>query len=241
MALPFVGLLAAWMIDHWGRTGVVLLGLAASYSCAMSVAWVVFNPINSGEFRVQQVIDFLNNPDHAKYRYITLGFGNQFAKVSTYAHAGSLDGDYNSARLLPELTAHGSGQLYNSKYYGTAGMEALRAILKHADQYGLRYIFVRDRYYEPLLAFAGWRQAEIYDHGATSLWTKDDVPPAKHLVFPNAVPTWWQGLMWGLLPVGSSLFAIFVVLLPEKRRRYSKAIEFPASSNSPEISLREAH
>ena len=238
MAMPFVGLLAAWMIDRWNRKAVVLLGAAAVYSCAMSVAWVVFNPINSGDFRVQPVIDFLNREEHAKYRYITLGFGNQFAKVSTYANAGSLDGDYNSARLLPELTAYGAGQLYNSKYYGTAGMEALRAILKHADQYGLRYIFVRDRYYEPLLAFAGWRQAEIYDNGATSLWTKDDVPPAKHIDFGNAVPPAWQGIMWGLVPVGASLFAIFVVLLPERRRR-SETLSFPAHEER-EIPMREA-
>jgi hypothetical protein len=239
MALPFVGLLAAWMIDRWGRRAIIALGAAAVYSCAMSVAWVVFNPINSGDFRVQPIIDFLNREEHAKYRYITLGFGNQFAKVSTYAKAGSLDGDYNSARLLPELTTYGAGQLYNSKYYGTAGMEALRAILKHSDQYGLRYIFVRDRYYEPLLAFAGWRQAEIYDNGATSLWTKDDVPPAKHLDFGKAVPTVWQGVMWGVLPVGASLFAIFVLLLPDQRRR-AKEIEFPSSSKQKEVSLREA-
>jgi len=239
MALPFVGLLAAWMIDRWGRRAMVVLGLAAVYSCAMAVAWVVFNPINSGDFRAEPVIDFLNREEHAKYRYITLGFGNKFAKVSTYAKAGSLDGDYHSARLLPELTAYGAGQLYNSKYYGTAGMEALRAILKHADQYGLRYIFVRDRYYEPLLAFAGWRQTEIYDNGAVALWTKDDVPPAKHIDFGNAVPPVWQGVMWGVVPIGASLFAIFVVFIPE-RRRYVEAIEFPASQPS-EISLREVH
>jgi hypothetical protein len=238
MAMPFIGLLAARMIDRWGRRALVVLGVAATYSCAMAVAWVVFNPINSGDFRVQPVIDFLNREEHSKYRYITLGFGNQFAKVSTYANAGSLDGDYNSARLLPELTAYGAGQLYNSKYYGTAGMEALRAILKHADQYGLRYVFVRDRYYEPLLAFAGWRQAEIYDNGATSLWTKDDVPPAKHIDFGNAVPPAWQGVMWGLVPVGASLLAIFVVLLPE-RRRYSEALQFPAHE-ADEMPLREA-
>lgn len=116
-------------------------------------------------------------------------------------------------------------------------MEALRAVLKHADQYGLRYIFVRDRYYEPLLAFAGWRQSEIYDNGATSLWTKDDVPPAKHIDFGNAVPPVWQGVMWGLVPMGVSLFAIFVVLLPSKRR-YSETIEFPTTPEPSEISLR---
>jgi len=237
MALPFVGLLAGWMIDRWGRRAVVLLGVAAVYSCAMAVAWVVFNPINTGQLQVKPIIDFLNRDEHAKYRYITLGFSNQFAKVSTYAKAGSLDGDYNSARLLPELTAYGAAQLYNSKYFGTAGMEALRAILKHADGYGLRYIFVRDRYYEPLLAFAGWRQTETYDNGATALWTKDDVPPAKHIDFGNAVPPPWQGVMWGLVPIGASLFAIFVLFLPE-RRRYVEAIEFPSRQPS-EIPLRE--
>ncbi len=238
MALPFVGLMAAWMIDRWNRKAVVALGIAAVYSCAMSVAWVVFNPINTGELHVQPVIDFLNREEHAKYRYITLGFSNQFAKVSTYANAGSLDGDYNSARLLPELTAYGAGQLYNSKYYGTAGMEALRAILKHADQYGLRYVFVRDRYYEPLLAFAGWRQAESYDNGAITLWTKDDVPPAKHIDFGNAVPPVWQGVMWGIVPVGVSLLAIFLVLLPDPRR-YTETIEFPTNKTN-EITMRGA-
>ncbi len=239
MAMPIVGLLAKELVDRWGRRGILLLGVSAVYSCAMAVAWVVFNPINSGDFRVQPVIDFLNREDHAKYRYITLGFGNQFAKVSTYANAGSLDGDYNSARLLPELTAYGAGQLYNSKYYGTAGMESLRAILKHADQYGLRYIFVRDRYYEPLLAFAGWRQAEIYDNGATSLWTKDDVPPAKHIDFGNVVPPAWQGVMWGIVPVSASLLALIVVLIPNRRRSIN-TINFPASQETTEISLREA-
>ncbi len=76
-------------------------------------------------------------------------------------------------------------------------MESLRAVLKHANQYGLKYIFVRDRYYEPLLAFAGWRQAEIYDNGNVTLWTKEDVPPAKRLEFVGFMPTPMQGLLWG--------------------------------------------
>ena len=80
---------------------------------------MVFNPINSGNFQVQPMVDFLNRDDHSKYRYITLGFGNQFATLSARVRASSLDGDYNSARLLPEMTAYGAAQLYSSKYYGT--------------------------------------------------------------------------------------------------------------------------
>ena len=69
--------------------------------------------------------------------YLTLGFGSKMSEVGIYANASSVDGEYNSARLLPEMTQYGSAQLTNSKYYGTNGIESLRAVLKHADQYGL--------------------------------------------------------------------------------------------------------
>jgi hypothetical protein len=239
MAMPIVGMLVAWMVERWSVKGMVGAAVAAVLTFSMAVSWTAFNPINQGQFSVDQVITFLNNPDHSKFRYITLGFSNKFAKVSANVEASSVDGDYNSARLLPELTAYGSGQLYNSKYFGTSGMEALRAVLKHADQYGLRYVFVRDRFYEPLLAFAGWRQAESYDSGNVTLWTKDDVPPAKPIDFGTFIPPAWQGLLWGVLPVGVSIFAIFAVLLLPERRRVSATIEFPAASADEPV-LREA-
>jgi hypothetical protein len=240
MAMPFVGLLAMELIDRFARKAVVGLAIAAVATCAGALMWsFAISPINSGKFNVDQVISFLNNPDHSKFRYITLGFNNEFSKVSAHVHASSVDGDYNSARLLPELTAYGAGQLFNAKYFGAPGMEALRAILKHADQYGLRYIFVHDRYYEPLLAFAGWREAESYDHGSITLWTKDDVPPAKNLDFGTFVPPAWQGIMWGTLPMLSSLLAIFAVaFLPDNRRQTGETIEFPSTKAEPV--LREA-
>src|SRR5204862_5571726 len=182
-------------------------------------------------FKVDEVISFLNRDGHDKFRYLTLGFGNQFSKVATYTTASSVDGDYNSARLLPELTQSGIGQLYNAKYFGASGMEALRAMLKHANQYGLKYVFVRDRYYEPLLAFAGWRQIESYDNGNVELWSKDDVPPARKLdVNLIAKPTALQGVMWGILPIGSSIFALFLILMfPDRRARRPEVVEFPSS------------
>jgi hypothetical protein len=240
MALPFVGLLATELIERFRLKAIVTLSILAVGTMAASVAWIEINPIASSPFNVDQVIAFLNRDDHAKFRYITLGFGSKFAEVSTYAKAGSVDGDYNSARLLPEMTAYGAGQLYNAKYYGLAGMESLRAVLKHANQYGLKYVFVRDRYYEPLLAFAGWRKAETYDNGNVTLWTKEDVPPAKRLEFVGFMPTATEGLMWGILPVASSLFALFLVLLAPERRRLAAPIQFPAPATVEPLVLREA-
>jgi hypothetical protein len=230
MAMPIVGLLAVDLVDRFQRKAVVGLWVAAVLTFGMGVAWTTFRPIYAAPFSTDQVIAFLNRDDRSRFRYITLGFGNQFARVSTHARANSLDGDYNSARRLPELTQHGAAQLYNSKFFGANGMEALRAVLQRADQYGLRYVFVRDRYYEPLLAFAGWRRAEVYDNGNVSLWTKDSVPPAQPIEFLTQPPA-WHGLLWGILPMASSLFAIIAVLLLPERRRAAELVEFPAASD----------
>jgi hypothetical protein len=101
----------------------------------------------------------------------------------------------------------------------------------------LKYIFVRDRYYEPLLAFAGWRQTETYDNGAVQLWVKDDVPPAQNMDFGQPPPA-WEGLMWGLLPMTVAILSILAVILLPERRVVAETIPFPASSEEPV--LREA-
>lgn len=239
MALPFVGLIADALIERFRGKAIAALSLAAILSGAGALGWLYANPIQSGAFSTTEVVNFLNRDDHAKYRYLTLGFGMQLARVGVLANASSVDGDYNSARLLPELMAGGSAQLTNAKYFDH-GMEALRAMLQHADHYGLRYIFVRDRYYEPLLAFAGWRQAEVYDNGNVTLWSKDDVPPAHKITPPpGAVPTPLQGLLWGTLPMATIVFAVALLIAFPGRRRLAETIDFPQTTAEPVV-LREA-
>lgn len=240
MALPFAGLIAEWLIDRFRGKAVAGLALASVLSGAGALAWLHANPIQSGNFSVDDVVSFLNRDNHARFRYITLGFGMQLARVGVLANASSVDGDYNSARLLPELMAGGSAQLTNAKYF-RGGMEALRSILKHADHYGLKYIFVRDRYYEPLLAFGGWRPAEVYDNGNVTLWAKEDVPPAHKITPPpRAVPTPLESLLWGTLPMGTVVLALALLILFPERRRIAETIDFPASATPEPVVLREA-
>jgi hypothetical protein len=239
MALPLVGLLAVILIDRYGRKAIVSLAVLAASTMAMAVSWPVYHQMHEAPFNVNEVIAFLNRDGHDKFRYLTLGFGNQLSQVGTYANAGSVDGEYNSARLLPELTRYGSAQLTNAKYYGTGGMEALRAVLKHADQYGLKYVFVRDSYYEPLLAFAGWRKEEVYDHGNVTLWAKEGILPAHETQF-GARPTVWEGQLWGTLPIGSSIVALLLVFTLSGRRRRTEPLEFPAIAETEQHVLREA-
>jgi hypothetical protein len=228
MAMPIVGMVAVELLGRFRAKAAVGLSLAAVTTLGLALAWLTANPFRpTAAADVDPVVAFLNRDGHDAYRYITLGFGSELAKVSTYTSAGSVDGDYNSARLLPEMTSYGSAQLTNAKFYGTAGMASLRAMLGHANRYGLKYIFVHDSYYEPLLTFVGWRKIETFDNGAITAWSKDDVPPA-HKIASDAVPAPWQGLLWGTLPIGVSFLAIFLELLLPVGRRVPVRVELAA-------------
>jgi hypothetical protein len=237
MAMPLVGILAAQLLDRFQTRAAVGLSLAAIGTLGAALWWLNVNPYRpsslNGVTDVDPVVAFLNRDGHDAYRYLTLGFGFQLAHVSTYTSAGSVDGDYNSARLLPEMTHYGSAQLTNAKFYGTAGMASLRAMLEHANRYGLKYIFVHDSYYEPLLTFVGWRKIETFDNGAITAWSKEDVPPA-HRIETNVVPPAWQGLMWGILPIGVSFLAIFLELLLPEGRRMRLGVGVPLRAEHPE-------
>ena len=119
-------------------------------------------------------------------------------------------------------------------------MESLRAMLKHANQYGLKFIFVHDPYYEPLLAFAGWQKVESFDSGSIGVWSKDDVPPARPIE-SDAIPAPWEGLIWGIFPLASSILAVLlVILLPDRTRASERVMEFPSPERD-SVLMREAH
>ena len=240
LAMPIVGLLAEIALDRYRMKALAGFGVAAIATLSLPFAWLTYSPFHTlGGLNVDSVVNFLNHDNHDRYRYVTLGFGNALPKVSTYTDASSVDGEYNSARLLPELTHYGSAQLTSAKYFGTAGMESLRAMLKHANHYGLKFIFVHDPYYEPLLAFAGWRQIESLDSGSISVWSKDDVPPARPIP-SDAIPAPWEGVLWGILPMASSFLAIFLLaFLPDRARLSERVVEFPAPAGE-QVFIREA-
>ena len=217
LALPFVGLLAAELYDRYRMRAVVGLTMAAAFTCAIAVGWASYRPADAENFKVDTVASWLNRDGHDRYRYVTLGFGNKIARLAMMTNASSVDGEWNSGRMLPELTRHGAGALTSSKYFGKPGLDALRAMLAHADHYGLKWVFVKDPFYDPLLSFAGWRPVDNLDDNTITVWSKDGVPPATPLNAPQ-IPPHWQGVMWGILPFGSSLLAILVVFIPARKR-----------------------
>jgi hypothetical protein len=217
LSLPFVGILASRVIKRFRLAGAVSLAALAAFSCALAVAYASSRPGDPENINVDPVASWLNRDGHDNYRYFTLGFGNKISRLAMLTDAGSVDGEWNSGRMLPELMKNGGAALTSSKYFGVGGINALRAILMHADRYGLKWVFVRDHYYDPLLAFGGFRPVDHLEDNTITVWSKDGVPPAQPINAPQMPPR-WQGLMWGILPFGSSILAILVVLIPEKRR-----------------------
>ncbi len=217
LALPFVGLLGSELIDRFRMRAAVPLAVLATFTCALAVSWSTFHPTDAAHFDVRPVAFWLDHDGHDRFRYITLGFGYKLSRLAMLTDASSVDGGSNSARMLPELTHYSGGALTDAKYFGAGGLDSLNAMLHHADRYGLKWVIVHDPYYDPLLAFAGWRQVDSLDDNTVSVWGKDGVPPAIPM---NAaqMPPRWQGILWGSLPFGSSILAILVMLIPDERR-----------------------
>jgi hypothetical protein len=223
LAVPFVGLLVEDLIDKARWRSLAAVTVAAGLTCAAAVGWGEYRPAEAESFQVDSVATWLNRDGHDRYRYVTLGFGNKIARLAVLTDASSVDGEWNSGRLLPELTEHGAGALTSSKYFGKSGIDALSAVLQHADRYGLKWVFVRDPYYEPLLVFSGWRRVDDLQDHTIAVWGKDDVPPATPIDSPQR-PEKWEGILWGILPIGSSILAMALVLIPNRNRVEEKVI-----------------
>ena len=214
LALPMVGLLVSELVDRFRMRAIIPLAIAAALPADLPVAWVTIRPAEGAGIKVDSVADWLNRDRHDQYRYVTLGFGDKISRLAVLTDAGSVDGEWNSGRRLPELTANGAGSAQQPpNTLVRPAMDALRAMLRHADKYGLKWVIVRDPYYDPLLKFAGWRPVDDLENHTITVWGKDGVPPAVPLNAPEMPPR-WQGILWGTLPFGSSILAILVAPNP---------------------------
>ncbi len=226
LAMPFLGMAISQLIDRFGARGAVLLAIAFIGWGSFAVAWNVYFPLLTPQPDVKPIVRFLGEKDHASYRYLTLGYFNGLSAIMCYTNASSVDGEYNSGRTLPELTNHAVAQLTTARFYGAEGIAALREMLQHAPRYGLRYIFVHDPSYDPLLAFGGWRPLERLD-SETVVWTTIGIPPATPIISTLRPPR-WQGIMWGIFPFGTSILTICLFLFFRQGERSELQPHSPA-------------
>lgn len=161
---------------------------------------------------------FMAEDEHHRWRYLTLGLGDQFAYLSAMTPALSVDGNYHSARRLPDLTRFSVERLENAKYLGVPGLGSLRQFLINAERYNLKYVFSNDAFYDPLLHFTGWTRLNRLTNGIV-VWEKPDIPPLP-LVLPRRDIPALHVLMWGTLPPAALVAAGLIFLASALQRTF---------------------
>ncbi|ARN72240.1 hypothetical protein BST91_11500 [Nonlabens tegetincola] len=185
-------------------SGGVLAGLIIFFSI-FTITLGNFRPSQPPKIKMLPIVNFLDQDQHHEWRYLTLGFGDQMAWLSAQTNALTVDGNYHSARRLPELTTRPIERLENSKFKGVEGLGSLQQFLTAPEKYHLKYIFSNDKFYDPMLYFSGWQRLQQLENGIM-VWEKLNVAPLpKILPFQDVAQ--WQKLLWGIIPTLTVIIA----------------------------------
>ena len=218
MSLPLFGEFVYRLIEGDLKTAIVnrfgsiyykiACGLLIGSFLAMSVFTITlgyFRPFQPQKINMLPLVNFLNQDQHDQWRYLPLGFGDQMAILSAETKAMTVDGNYHSARRLPELTSRAVERLENSKFRGIEGIGSLQQFLTVPEKYNLKYVFSNDKFYDPILYFCGWHRLSQLENGIM-VWEKLNIPPLSKILPKDDVPL-FQKLMWGIIPLLTVLIA----------------------------------
>ncbi len=189
----------------------VLGGLLAGSFIAMIIFTMslgYFRPSQPAKIKMLPILNFLNQDQHDHWRFLPLGFGDQMAWLSAQTNAMTVDGNYHSARRLPELTTRAVERLENSKFRGIEGIGSLQQFLTVPEKYNLKYVFSNDKFYDPILFFCGWQRLRQLENGIM-VWEKLNIPPLSS-VLPKDDVALFQRLLWGIIPVSTVVIAFMV-------------------------------
>ena len=198
--------------ERFGAVYHRLLGgiLATLYICMLifTMSLNYFKPSQPEKIKMLPIVNFLSQDSHDQWRYLTLGFGDQMAWLAAQTNAMTVDGNYHSARRLPELTTRPIERLENSKFKGVAGIGSLQQFLTTPEKYNLKYIFSNDKFYDPVLFFCGWQRLSQLENGIM-VWEKLNVPPLSSILPKEDVATWLK-IIWGIIPFLTLLIAFIL-------------------------------
>ena len=237
IAIPFMakfihsfvsGPVSVYLTKRFGSSGHFILSGATGFSYLLFVLFIFhlgsFRPLQPKEVEIQPILNFLNRDEHSRWRYLTLGFGDQMAWLSANSLAATVDGNYHSARRLPELTTRPVERLENAKFSGDEGMASLDDFLSSAEKYSLKYVFSNDRYYDPVLYYNGWSRTIRLENGIM-VWEKGNISTIRP-VRPTVLSPLLKRV-WGILPVSSFCVAVLLTafyLLRYKQKDYFETV-----------------
>ena len=167
---------------------------------------------------MQPIVEFLHEENNSQSRYITFGFGDQFAYLNLLTQATTIDGSYHTARTLPELRRSGVGQV-DTSYWALNGISLIRPILQKSGEHSVRWGFVNPRTLEsvnvrwgkihrspfiPLLNELGWKKIETLEDGVLVYENPNVMPPENERI-PVYPP--FNSFTWGVFPLLSFVMA----------------------------------
>lgn len=204
------GNLARWLQEQFGllvQRAVVLFTILGLLFCSIFVVNLTqFRTFQPAPIDMQPIVNFLQKDEHWRWRYMTMGFGDQMAWLSAQTTATQIDGNYHSARRLPEMTTTPVERLEGAKFSGVPGLGSLQQFLNVPDKYNLKYIFSNDQFYDPLLFFYGWHKIQLLENGI-AVWERADIPVLPEVLPRKEIPL-YQRLMFGILPPLALLFSL---------------------------------
>lgn len=229
LILPFIGNLIKGLVEgrpgtllthafgERGKRVVISIAAISHIGLACGIAGLpLARPMQPNFIDPAPIVKFMGQDEHDRWRYLTLGFGDQLAYLSAQMTAETVDGNYHSARRLPDLTRFSVERLENSKYSGVAGLGSLQQFLINADSYHLKYIFAADAFYDPLLFFTGWNPINRLQNGVV-VWEKPDITPLP-LTRPKRSFPFSHMVMWAVLPMSMlSLAALSFITMSLRR------------------------
>lgn len=227
IAIPFIakflfaflyGSVKQYWVSRFSTKTHFLLSASSGFSYLLFILFIFhlgsFRPLQPKEIEIDPMLNFLNRDEHMRWRYLTLGFGDQMAWLSANSLAATVDGNYHSARRLPELTSRPVERIENAKFSGVEGIASLNDFLSNAEKYSLKYVFSNDRYYDPLLYYSGWNRTIRLENGIM-VWEKGNIstiqpiqPKVLHPLLKKA---------WGIFPLSSLVLAFLLTLWYLKR------------------------
>lgn len=185
-----------------------IIGLYAGgmiFLAIFTITLTYCRPLQPKKIDMQPIVNFLNQDQHDQWRFLPLGFGDQMAYLSTLTKAMTVDGNYHSARRLPELTSRAVERLENCKFRGLEGIGSLQQFLTVPEKYNLKYIFSNDKFYDPILYYCGWHRIGLLENGIM-VWEKISVKPLSKILPKDDIPNYLK-LMWGIIPLFTIIIA----------------------------------
>ncbi len=223
IAIPFMahfvysfvyGWVYKFWIKKWGENCHFVLAGMSGLSYFLFLIFIFhlasFRPLQPNEIETEPISNFINRDQHINWRYLTLGFGDQMAWLSANTLASTVDGNYHSARKLPELTSRPIERLENAKYAGDHGIASLNDFLTQSEKYHLKFVFSNDKYYDPILFFSGWNRSQRLENGIM-VWEKDNITSIKPLEMSNTHPV--LRMMWAILPISMLIIGVIMSII----------------------------